>query len=271
MSSRLFYSIAVASAALAVTMPTPVDAQEMVTLAAGGQAQIFQAAGPNVASIQGTVDAFRNALGNLNANEPGSRGSGRREINWDGVPDEFSDPNLFPRDFFNANLSGRARGVVFSTKRNRFLVSTDSDNPTKTPVEFGRLNPTYLDQFATFSPERLFTALHSTVTVVKFFVPGEKTKALTTGFGAVFTDVDLKHKTKLEFFGKDGKLLHRQFVPNAPGKGTLSFAGVVFKNQVVSAVKITSGTTPLGPNDAPQTGHNVVVMDDFIYGEPVAR
>src|SRR4026208_89514 len=46
---------------------------------------VFQAAGPNSASIQSTVDAFRAALGNINnGNAPGPLASGRREINWDG-------------------------------------------------------------------------------------------------------------------------------------------------------------------------------------------
>ena len=46
---------------------------------------VFQAAGPTIASIQGTVDAYRAALGNPNnANAPGPLATGRREINWDG-------------------------------------------------------------------------------------------------------------------------------------------------------------------------------------------
>ena len=47
---------------------------------------VQQAAGPNAAAIQSAVDAYRTGLGTLNANNPGSVGSGRREINWDGVP-----------------------------------------------------------------------------------------------------------------------------------------------------------------------------------------
>jgi hypothetical protein len=46
---------------------------------------VFQAAGPDASSIQGTVDAFRAALGDPNnANNPGPLLEGRREINWDG-------------------------------------------------------------------------------------------------------------------------------------------------------------------------------------------
>src|SRR5262245_12784688 len=45
---------------------------------------IFQAAGPDAASIQGAVDAFRARLGDNNLNNPGPLQKGRREINWDG-------------------------------------------------------------------------------------------------------------------------------------------------------------------------------------------
>ena len=46
---------------------------------------VFQAAGPNVASIQSSVDQYRAALGATNnGNAPGPLTSGRREINWDG-------------------------------------------------------------------------------------------------------------------------------------------------------------------------------------------
>ena len=50
---------------------------------------VFQAAGPDAASIQGAVDAFRASLGDNNVNNPGPIQKGRREINWDG-----GNPNL---------------------------------------------------------------------------------------------------------------------------------------------------------------------------------
>jgi hypothetical protein len=230
---------------------------------------VYQASGANAAGIQRTVDRYRTALGRLNQNNPGSRGQGRREINWDGVPDENSDPALFPPDFFNANIAGRARGVVFSTPSHRLVVSTDDDNPTHTPVEYGRINRTYPHQFATFSPQRLFTALGFRNFVdVLFFIPGRNTRATTTGFGAVFTDVDLANHTSIAYYDRRGRLLHWQWVPARPGAGTLSFAGVVFRQAVVWRVRIISGTIGLGPNDDPRRGRDVVVMDDFIYGEP---
>ena len=54
----------------------------------------FSASGADPVAIQATVDSFRTALGSLNPNVAGSFGSGRREINWDGVPDAFSDVEL---------------------------------------------------------------------------------------------------------------------------------------------------------------------------------
>ena len=59
-----------------------------------------------------SVTDFRTALGALNANVPGSFGSGRREINWDGVPHAFAAPNNLPANFFNVTSP---RGVVLST------------------------------------------------------------------------------------------------------------------------------------------------------------
>ena len=46
---------------------------------------VFQAAGPTAASIEGTVNELRAALGEPNnGNTLAALGSGRREINWDG-------------------------------------------------------------------------------------------------------------------------------------------------------------------------------------------
>jgi hypothetical protein len=47
---------------------------------------VFQAAGSTADSIRSTVDAFRDALGDPNGNNPPPLDrSGRREINWDGA------------------------------------------------------------------------------------------------------------------------------------------------------------------------------------------
>jgi hypothetical protein len=228
----------------------------------GHAAAIFSVAAATSAGIQSTVDAFRTDLGSLNANVAGSFGSGRREINWDGVPDAFSAPNNLPANFFNVNSP---RGVVFATSGTGFQVSANAASGTA--IEFGNINATYPDLFTTFSSPRLFTALGSTITDVPFFIPGTTTGALTRGFGAVFTDVDLANTTSLEFFDANNNSLGTFFVPSLTGNQTLEFLGVDFGSAIVSRVRITSGNSALGPNE--DATHDLVVMDDFIYGEPV--
>src|SRR5215813_2301870 len=186
----------------------------------------FSGSGSTPAGIQATVDAFRADLGSLNPNVPGSFGSGRREINWDAVPDAFAAPNNLPANFFNANSP---RGVVFFTPGTGFQVSADSDNPTNTPVEFGNIKRFLPRIFRTFSPERLFTALDSNITEVLFFVPGTPIPATVDGFGAVFTDVDRDNITKIEYFDINGSLLFSRFVlPGTTPRESLSFLGVGF-------------------------------------------
>jgi len=220
----------------------------------------FSVGGANAAAIQGTVDAFRANLGTLNPNVAGSFANGRREINWDGVPNALAAPNNLPANFFNVNSP---RGVVFSTPGTGFQVSA---NDGIAPVRFSDINPTYSTQFTTFSAQRLFTALDSNIVDVNFFVPGSTTPALTRGFGSVFTDVDSDGSTSISYFGVNNSLLGTFPVPNFAGNQTLSFLGVAFDSPVVSRVRITSGNQALGPS----TTGDVVAMDDFIYAETVS-
>jgi len=224
----------------------------------------FSASGANAAAIQATVDNYRAALGTLNPNVVGSFGSGRREINWDGVPDALSAPNALPANFFNSNSP---RGVVFSTPGTGFQVSATAASGTS--VRFGNINPTYTNTFQAFSEQRLFTPIGSNVMDVNFFVPGTLTQAFTTGFGAVFTDVDNATTTSLQFFDLQGNSLGPAFFAPTASNG-LSFIGVLFNaGEKVGRVRITTGNSSLGPNDAP-SATDVVVMDDFIYAEPQA-
>src|SRR5436305_1271710 len=224
--------------------------------------QVFEASGAAPADIQTAVDAFRNFLGNNNG-IGGTFATGRREINWDGVPDPFSAPNLLPANFFNSNSP---RGIVFFTPGTGFQVSANLVNPTNTPVRFGNINPVYPALFSTFSPQKLFTALKSTITENLFFIPGTTHSATVKGFGAVFTDVNDGHSTKIEYFDAAGNLLlSRNVLPGPTNRGSLSFLGVGFDTADVFLVRITSGNRVLKT-----PSRDVVVMDDFIYGEPQA-
>ena len=237
---------------LVLLVPTVVSAAPIV----------FEASGAEPADIQAKVDDFRTFLGPLNPNVAGSFPSGRREINWDGVPDAFSAPNNLPPNFFNANSP---RGAVFLTLGTGFQVSADSDNPTNTPVLFGNIHPAFPLLFSVFSPQRLFTALGSNITETLFFVPGSPTGATVSGFGSVFTDVNRADSTKIEYFDVNGRLLFsRNVLPGTTSRKSLSFLGVGFDaGERVFMVRITSG------NRIPRTpARDVVMMDDFIYSEP---
>ncbi|WP_354698183.1 hypothetical protein DSM112329_03848 [Paraconexibacter sp. AEG42_29] len=230
--------------------------------AANAAAVPTAAAGANAAAIQSAVDGYRASLGGaLNPNAGASFANGRREINWDGVPDGVASPNAFPAGFFSVTS---ARGAQFSTPGAGFRVS--STEASGVPVRFGELNASYTAQFSTFSAQRLFAPVGSNITDVAFFVPGTQTPATTTGFGTVFTDVDTAGTSKIEAFDVDGQLIATVAAPPSPDHG-LSFAGVTFnQGEKIQRVRITTGNKALG---APEAGtDDLVALDDFVYAEP---
>ncbi len=221
---------------------------------------VYSSSGPNAASIQSSVDGFRTDLGTNNLANPSASG-GRREINWDGVPAGFSDPNNMPANFFNSNSP---RGAVFETPGTGFKVSANSG--LGTPERFGSINPSFPSSFSVFSQQKLFTAIDSNIVDVKFFLPGTNQAANVRGFGSVFTDVDLSGPTTVEFFDMHNNLLSKQTVLNTPGATSLSFLGVSLEQAIINRVRITAGNAALSSLD----GFDFVAMDDFIYGEPQA-
>jgi hypothetical protein len=221
----------------------------------------FEAAGANAGAIQATVDAFRAALGDPNnGNSPGPLVTGRREINWDGGGQSITSSGTPFNGFQNtrgAQFTTLAPGTGF-IQAPPSLLATNFNNPS-------------LANFLTFSDPRLFSPTGSTLTNVGFFVPGTNggTPATTTGFGAVFSDVDSSANASLTFFSAGGVPLGPPF-PVPAFNGGLSFLGVIFPdNQRISQVQIISGNVPLG--GATEIGAtDIIVMDDFLYREPAA-
>jgi hypothetical protein len=238
---------------------------------------VFQAAGPNIASIQGSVTDFRAALGDpVNGNTLAELDKGRREINWDGaIPTDVTTPPVNP---FNTFLN--TRGAQFITPGIGLSQAPPAGGPQGgLAALFG--NATYATAFRAFSSPRLFTPVGSNVTDTFFFVAGSNgtVRAAVTGFGAIFTDVDQPDgsgpgtkrgnrgsSTLIQFFGADGRLLYSSFVPASPGDGGFSFLGIKFGDPRIASVRIIAGDTAPGPND--DDANDIVMMDDFIYGEP---
>lgn len=237
-----------------------------------GAFSIFSDTGLTAADIQDTVDAFRAALGDPNnGNAPGPLPGGRREINWDGGSPTNQNTTLAgtPSIVFR-----NTRGAQFTTPGTGFVQAPATADPAMFPPGglagvFG--NPTYGATFSTFSPLRLFVPIGSNVTDILFFIPGSggTLPAGVSGFGAVFTDVDVLGSTTIDFFDHSGELISSQVVPALAGDGTLSFLGLFLdpSEDLITRIRITTGNSPLGPNDNPPSV-DIVVLDDFLYSEP---
>ncbi|MEO6131044.1 MAG: hypothetical protein ABIQ02_04300, partial [Saprospiraceae bacterium] len=128
--------------------------------------------------IQSAMNEYRSLLGENNGGTAGSQASGRRELNWDGVPDSLAAPYFLPSDFFNTNTGTRARGAFFSTPGDGVQVSADSNNPSGALPSFGNINPIYQTNFPPFSAERVFSPIGSNVVNLTFYVPGSNTPAV---------------------------------------------------------------------------------------------
>ncbi len=206
-------------------------------------------------TIADNLAGFRAALGGpLNAPNTPPADSGRREINWDGVPAALTNVDTFPGAFFNVNSK---RGALLSTPGTGLRVDSTA---------FG-----VAAQFKAFSPKKVFAAVGSNQVAVDFKLVGTTTNGLVKGFGVVFSDVDVAGSTRIEYFDAAGVRIANLEAPARNGAQDFSFLGAVFDSAVVARVLITSGDAALdaGLIDVSAGGtKDLVVMDDFVYGEP---
>ena len=214
--------------------------------------------------ITARVNEFRQLLGDkLNA-APGATG-GRREINWDGVPDDLLGKPL-PANFLNNTEPGapesQQRGLIY-----------EGDTFEVSKTDFSEINPDASGEFTAFSGTKTFTNISDNLWGIGFEVPGEDETATVKGFGIVFTDVDVANNTSLEFF--DGnKSLGRFFAPVQQPGSKHSFLGVYFKDQRITKVQVQHGNGLLnkGEKDISAGGAtDLVILDDFMYDEPVKK
>ena len=213
--------------------------------------------------ISSQLASFRSLLGDQLNTTPGQT-TGRREINWDAVPDNQTNTDTFPGDFFNSTdpnvAAGRKRGAIFTTQGNGLRISDKN---------FSDIVSNYKDQFNAFSPARTFAATGSNKMDVTFKVPGTATAASVKGFGVVLSDVDKANSTTLEFFEGD-KSLGKFAAPARKDDKGFSFLGAVFPDSKVTKVTITSGSAAIINKYADNAENDLVVMDDFLYSEPAS-
>lgn len=219
------------------------------------------------AGIEGTATAFEKfkaVLGEVsNGNEPGPIRGGFRDINWDGAGVPFDMPGNFFRDVVT-------RGILFTVDGGEFRVSNPimETDPGFGDDLFDTFNPDNPRQFQAFSEPRIFSPLTDYTFTEEFFIPGtgDSDPALISGYGAVFVDVDNKKETSIEFFDRFGESLGKFFAQASPEK--ISFLGVDFGVAIIAKVRVTLGNAPLGVDDVPKK-QDVVVMDDFLFSEPI--
>lgn len=217
-------------------------------------------------NIIGSIDSFRNLLGST-LNTTTGQTTGRREINWDGVPDSLAGKDL-PLDLFNPTSAGspvtRQRGLAYATGSGGFRISNSN---------FSELNVQAASQFSAFSGNKTFANVSSNQWEVSFQLAGQSTPANVKGFGAVFSDVDLNNSTSLEFFNGNTSL-GKYFVPPHNAANSFSFLGVYFNNgEKVTSIQIShQGTLTGTQSDISNNGTaDLIVLDDFLYSEPVVQ
>ncbi|HYF32100.1 MAG TPA: hypothetical protein VD993_13345 [Chitinophagaceae bacterium] len=222
-----------------------------------------------VVSAAGDITAalaqFRGILGDQLNTTP-NQTTGRREVNWDGVPANFTNSDNFPFDFFNLTdpngSNGRKRGLVYANNGTFFRVDSS---------DFSDIEPSYGTQFDAFSGKRSFTPRGSNIADLFFKVPGTNADASIKGFGVVFSDVDDANSTSIEFFNGNKSLGVFKAPVRQPGS-SFSFIGVFFPKEKITRVKIIAGNSILavGNKDVSDNGqYDLVVMDDMFYTEPL--
>ena len=229
--------------------------------------EVYRAFGDKAKVEQGLA-AFRNLIGGSLNLEPGAV-TGRREINWDNIPAELTNIDDFPGNFFAAvgpNLPNeRKLGAHLIPVLNFSFSFRISDN------NFSDVDPSYANEFPSFSAGKSFSQAYGKETEVIFKVPGSHTRAYVESFGIVFIDVDRNHSATLEFFDeKDNSLgKFRAIAPKMGGK--YSFLGVRIPGKKIVRVIINAGTGVLaeGSLDISRGSMiDLVTMDDIIYSEP---
>lgn len=219
---------------------------------------LFSASG----NIEAELRVFREILGEQLNVTPDVTG-GRREINWEAIPDELLNTKI-PEDFFNpvgpGEPPGRQRGLVYSSE-GEFRVSSTS---------FSEINPKAAPEFAAFSGTKSFSNISSSLWEVDFQVPGKDMAAKVKGFGIVFSDVDLPGKTFMEFF-EGQHSLGKFYVEPHDANSNHSFLGVYFPDARITKVRVGHEGKLIDGNDDISNGGpaDLIILDDFIYSEPV--
>lgn len=217
-----------------------------------------------IGNITEKVTVFKNQLGVLNTTT-GVTG-GRREINWDALPDSFALSDI-PKDFFNpvgANaVLQRQRGFEYDAQGS-FRSSKQG---------FAEIKPVAISDIEAFSGTKTFANVTAPAWPAAFKVAGQTTPAAISSIGVVFVGVDLANTTYIEPF-EGSKSLGKFFAEPHNNESPFSFVAVTFNNPKITSVKVVHGNGLIESSDVDISNggtKDLVVLDDIIYSEPVAH
>lgn len=137
--------------------------------------------------------------------------------------------------------------------------------------KFANTAPEAAEEFEAFSGTKVFANPGSALWEIGFEMAGQPLAAGVKGFGLVFSDVDLPNSASLEFFNGN-KSLGKYFVPAHDAVSGFSFLGAFLKNdERITSIKVNhDGFLSAGGKDISDGGtHDLIVMDDFLYSEPI--
>jgi hypothetical protein len=225
---------------------------------------VFSGSGANTTTA---FNDFRAAIGG------GSR------ITWDGVKLDGTDANP------NTRVIASGSTVEIPIDRFRNVGAIYADPYAVSGDGFATVNPGTAGQFTAFTPSNTFAMFDPNdgqfvdrFIEQTFVLPGTNTAAVTSGFGAIFTDVELAGTSSIEYLGSQGVSLGKFDVP-VGASGETQFLGVLFDQPIIEKVVLTLGTNALfsfdgtafksfGPENL-AGGIDLAVTDDFAFATPV--
>lgn len=230
---------------------------------------VRKATGASGNALDAAIFQYLADLGGTAHGSGGSYATGSRFIHWSETPAGTGNFTL-PTNYYNTTVP---RGVVFSTACTNDGFKVSADTSSGQPLYFSDLNANYATDFKSYVGGRLFSAEAGGCNYVDvyFYIPGTNIPATVSGFGAVFSDVDVNLSAGIAYYGINGEQLIPAQTATVLNNG-LSFLGVTFNNgERIARVRIFSGTASLGDLDKSRGGQfDAVVMSSFFYGEPRA-
>ena len=213
-------------------------------------------------SVPAALTNFKGAAGGAdNGTALGEQGSGFRQLTWDGIAVDGSDPGS----------TAIAPGKVVAVARSRVQPWGLELGPNVAVANDGFASVNSHAGFAPFSPPNEWAPFNSNSAELQIVDPLAQTSspapAVTRGIGVVFLNVKTAGTTIQYYSGNS--LLTQASAP----LGDASFVGVLFRDPVVTRVVVTLGTATMFNFDGSPGGQDpttLVAADDVVLAEPGA-